>query len=96
MALILSKQVQVAQWVCQQVFGGTAVATHTVVDALAAVQAVDSAFDTTLTNAVAAVGGSTTIINGLAGVIPAPWSTRSAADKVMIGVGVLLARGGLV
>lgn len=74
----------------------TAVATINHSDILAAVQAIDNAFDTTLTNAVAAVGGSTTVINGLAAVIPAPASGLSAPQKTIMACYILLKRVGLI
>lgn len=65
-------------------------------DILAAVQALDSGFDTTLTAAATAVGGSTTIINALAASIPAPASGGSAQQKTVLACLVLLKRAGLI
>ena len=62
----------------------------------AAVSALDAAFDTTLSAAVTAVGGATTIINGLNAIIPAPFSGATAAQKTMLVCWVLMKRAGLI
>jgi hypothetical protein len=65
-------------------------------DIQAAAQAIDSAFDTTLSAAVTAVGGTTTVINGLAAAIPAPFSGASAQQKTLLACHVLMKRAGII
>jgi hypothetical protein len=65
-------------------------------DLLAAVQQIDSDWDTSLSAAVTALGGSTTIINALNASIPSPASALTAAQKTIIGCAVLPKRAGLL
>jgi hypothetical protein len=65
-------------------------------DIEAAVSAIDNAFDTTLSAAVIAVGGATTIINGLNAILPAPFSGATVAQKTMLVCWVLMKRVGLI
>ena len=95
MALTAAQQLALAQYAGQQFFHN-AVANFAVDHLQAAAAALDNAFDTTLTNAVAAVGGSATIINGLASVIPAPFSGATAQQKTMLACWVLMKRAGLI
>jgi hypothetical protein len=62
----------------------------------AAATALDNAFDTTLNNAVTAVGGTTTVINGLAASIPAPFSGATTQQKTLLCCYVLMKRAGLI
>lgn len=62
----------------------------------AAAAALDSAFDTTLNAAVAAVGGTTTVINGLNAIIPAPFSGATAQQKTLLCCYVLMKRAGVI
>ncbi len=71
-------------------------AVYSLDDLKAAAQAIDNAFDTTLNAAVIAVGGTTTIINGLASVIPAPFSAATAQQKTMLACYVLMKRAGII
>lgn len=84
-----------AQYASRKLFAAT-VATYGVDDVNAAVAAIDNALDTTLTNAVAAVGGTTTVINGLASVIPAPFSGATTQQKTMLLVYVVEKRAGII
>lgn len=106
MALNLANQQDVALKLAQALFGGvahphvplvTAVAHANSADLLNAVQGVDAAFDLTLTQAVNAAGGGTTVINGLAMSVTAPavggWTN---AEKAIIASYVLLKRAGLL
>ena len=95
MAMTALHQQACADWACAQLFASS-VAHFNRADALAAVQAIDNALDTTLSAAVIAVGGSTTVINGLAAVLPSPWSTGSVQEKTMIAVAVFLGRAGMI
>jgi hypothetical protein len=62
----------------------------------AAAAALDAAFDTTLSVAVTAVGGTTTVINGLNAIIPAPFSGATAAQKTLLACYVLMKRAGII
>lgn len=97
MALSLQVQTNIARTLATLVFptGTTAHASHA--DLLTAVQGIDSALDLTLTAAAGAVGGSTTIINGLAMSVTAPavgsWSNP---EKALILAAVVEGRAGLL
>lgn len=71
-------------------------AVYSTADIAAAAAALDNAFDTTLNAAVAAVGGSTTVINGLNAIIPAPFSTATAQQKTLLCCYVLMKRVGII
>jgi len=62
----------------------------------AAVAAVDNAFDTTLSAAVAAVGGSTTIANGLSGQITAAMPGASVSQQTLVVCYTLMKRAGII
>lgn len=62
----------------------------------AAAAALDSAFDTTLNAAVTAVGGTTTVINGLNAIIPAPFSGATVQQKTLLCCYVLMKRAGVI
>jgi len=76
-------------------FSGS-VANFNLDDLTAAATAIDNAFDTTLNAAVVAVGGTTTVINGLASVIPAPFSGATAQQKTLLACYVLMKRSGII
>lgn len=61
-----------------------------------AVSAVDAAFDTTLSAAVIAVGGATTIINGLSGQITASMVGATATQQTLLCCYVLMKRAGII
>ena len=83
-------------WVMNNYVATNVTATMNEAQIEAAVSAVDNALDTTLTAAVAAVGGSTTVINGLAAVMPAPFSGATVAQKTMLVCYVLMKRAGII
>ena len=62
----------------------------------AAVSAVDAAFDTTLSAAVTAVGGSTTIVNGLSGQITGSMPGASTTQQTLLVCYVLMKRAGII
>jgi hypothetical protein len=62
----------------------------------AAVAAVDNAFDTTLSAAVAAVGGGTTIANGLSGQITGAMPGASVSQQTLIVCYTLMKRAGII
>lgn len=63
---------------------------------MTAVNAVDSAFNTTLSAAVTAVGGATTIVAGLSAQITASMPGASAQQQTLLVCHVLMARAGLI
>jgi hypothetical protein len=71
------------------------VANYSVADLQAAAAALDNAFDTTLTAAVNAVGGGTTVINGLNAIIPSPFSGATVSQKTLLCCYVLEKRAGI-
>ncbi len=95
MALSDAQRLAVAQFAGQQLFRNS-LANFNIADLKAAATAIDNAFDTTLNAAVVAVGGSTTVINGLASVIPAPFSSATAQQKTLLACWVLMKRSGLI
>lgn len=62
----------------------------------AAAQAIDNAFDATLNSAVAAVGGTTTVANGMNAIIPAPFSGATVQQKTLLVCYVLMKRAGII
>jgi len=85
-----------AVWATVNFVAPNAVANFGLDDLQAAATAIDNAFDTTLSAAVTAVGGGTTVINGLASVIPAPFSNATAQQKTLLACYVLMKRAGLI
>ena len=95
MALTTADQLWVGQYAGQKLFTGV-VANFNVADLQAAAAAIDAAFDTTLSAAVTAMGGSTTVINGLVAAIPSPFSGATNQQKAQLACWVLLRRAGLL
>ena len=96
MALSAAQQQDVGRkWANINFVSAGVVANFSLADLQAAAAALDNAFDTTLTAAVAAVGGGTTVINGLNAVIPAPFSGATAAQKTLLCCYVLEKRAGI-
>ena len=83
------------KWANINFVSANALANFSLADLQAAAAAIDSAFDTTLTVAVAAVGGGTTVINGLNAVLPAPFSGATVAQKTLLCCYVLEKRAGI-
>jgi hypothetical protein len=96
MALSNTQTLATAAYWANQAFSATVTANFSLTDIQAAAAAIDNAFDTTLNAAVAAVGGTTTVINGLAAVIPAPFSTATAQQKTLLACHVLMKRAGII
>lgn len=96
MALTTQQKAQVAAYWANVVFTSAVTANFNTDDIAAAATAIDNAFDATLNQAVAAVGGTTTIIQGLASVIPAPFSGATAQQKTLLACHVLMKRAGLI
>lgn len=97
MALTAQQKIDCASfWVNASFVVPNVVASFSTTDIQSAVTAFDGALDTTLSAAVTAVGGGMTVINGLASIIPAPFSTASAAQKTLLLCYVLMKRAGLI
>lgn len=90
------KRIVSAYWANVNFVIAQAKAIYSLDDLIAAAGAIDNAFDTTLNNAVIAVGGTTTVINGLASVIPAPFSGATAQQKTLLACYVLMKRAGII
>ncbi len=61
-----------------------------------AVSAIDAAFDTTLSAAVTAVGGSTTVANGLSGQITASMPGATVQQQTLLVCYTLMKRAGII
>lgn len=85
-----------AYWANAVFTQGNTTAIYSLDKIILAIAAVDAAFDTTLSTAVAAVGGSTTIANGLSGQITASLPGASAMQQTLLVCHVLMARAGLI
>jgi hypothetical protein len=97
MALTTTQQQQIAAlWAFNNFVTPNAVAHFSLDQIIAAVVALDGAFDTTLSAAVVAVGGGTTVLNGLNAIIPAPFSTATTAQKTQLCCYVLMKRAGIL
>jgi hypothetical protein len=64
-------------------------------DALAAVQAVDAALDTSLSSTMASFGPNTTLEQAFGAVIPAPWSGLNQKQNSLVGGAVFTVRYGV-
>lgn len=95
-ALTTAQQRATAAYWASQVFSQTVTANFSLTDIQAAAAALDNAFDTTLNAAVTAVGGTTTVINGLNAIIPAPFSSATAQQKTLLCCYVLMKRVGII
>lgn len=97
MALTSEQHRTVAAYWAEQVFvGSNLTANFSLTDLRAAVQTIDNALDATLSQAVAAVGGTTTVVNGMASVIPAPVNGASAQQQTLLVCYVLMKRAGII
>ena len=95
--LTAAQQQATAVYFANQVFVlPNATATFSLTQIAAAVAAVDNAFDTTLSAAVAAVGGSTTIANGLSSQITASMPGATVAQQTLIVCHTLMKRAGII
>ena len=74
----------------------TATAIYNIDDLNAAIQAIDSAFDTTLNAAVSAGHGAQTIVVALNSVIPAPVSGATNQQKAELVCFAIMKRFGLI
>jgi hypothetical protein len=90
------KRIVSAYWADVNFGIAQAKAIYSLDDLIAAAGAIDNAFDTTLNNAVIAVGGTTTVINGLAAVIPAPFSGATVQQKTLMACYVLMKRANII
>lgn len=62
----------------------------------AAIASIDAAFDTTLADAVTAVGGATTVVNGLSMQITASMPGASTEQQTLLVCYVLMKRAGII
>lgn len=97
MALTAAQLHAVSQfWSQQQFVMASVTANFSTADLQAAAQAVDNALDATLNQAVAIVGGTTTVAAGLNAIIPAPFSTATVQQKTILVCYVLMKRAGII
>jgi hypothetical protein len=98
MSQLTSAQVaQTAQfWALQNFVTPNVTANFSLTQIQSAVSAVDAAFDTTLNAAVVAVGGTTTIVNGLSAQITTSMPGASAQQQTLLCCYVLMKRAGII
>jgi hypothetical protein len=96
MATLTPQQVYAtsAYWATKWFAAATAV--YSIDDLGAAIQAIDSAFDTTLNAAVSAGHGPQTIVQALNSVIPAPVSGATNQQKAELVCYAIMKRYGLI
>jgi D-lyxose ketol-isomerase len=85
-----------AYWALQNFVVPNVTAKYSLDQIQTAVSAIDAAFDTTLSAAVTAVGGSTTIANGLSSQITASMAGASVAQQTLLVCYVLMKRAGII
>lgn len=85
-----------ASWANTVFVLGKTTANYNLAQIQSAVSAVDAAFDTTLNAAVAAVGGNTTIANGLSAQITASMPGATVSQQTLIVTYVLMKRAGII
>jgi len=97
-SLTTQQQTQAAASVAAAMFGGVAnvVANFSLDQIQAAIAAVDVAFNTTLNAAVIAVGGTTTIANGLSAQITSSMPGATASQQTMVVCYTLMKRAGII
>lgn len=83
-------------WVLQNFVMPNVTANFNTTDITAAITAIDNALDSTLNQAVTAVGGTTTVANGMAAVIPSPFSGATATQKTLLVCYVLMKRASII
>jgi hypothetical protein len=98
MATLTPQQVRdtSAYWAHKWFVTGNLTAIYTLDDLNAAIQAIDSAFDTTLNAAVSAGHGPQTIIQALNSVIPAPLSGATNQQKAELVTFAIAKRFGII
>lgn len=96
MALTTQQTAAIAAYWADRAFTQSVVANFSTDQIQAAAAVIDSAFDTPLSTAVTAVGGSTTVINGMNAIIPAPFSGATAQQKTLLVCHVLMKRAGII
>jgi len=90
------QQACAAYWASINFVAANVTANYSLDQIQAAAAALDNAFDTTLSAAVTAVGGGTTVINGLNAIIPAPFSGATTQQKTLLCCYVLMKRAGII
>jgi hypothetical protein len=95
--LTVQQQQQTAAYWALQSFVVPHVTAHASLDnIITAVAAIDAAFDTTFTAAVIAVGGNTTIANGLSSQITASMPAATVQQQTLLVCYVLMKRAGII
>jgi hypothetical protein len=92
----IQQQQVAAYWALQNFVVPNATATASLDKIITAVAAIDAALDTTLTAAVVAVGGSTTLINGLSMQITASMPAATVQQQTLLVCYVLMKRAGII
>ena len=97
-SLTTPQVVAAASSVAAAMFGGVAnVTANFALDQIqSAVSAVDAAFNVTLSTAVSAVGGSTTIANGLSAQITASMPGATVQQQTLVVCYTLMKRAGII
>lgn len=96
-ALSAAQQMQVARvWADALFVVPKVTANYSLTQIAAAVAAVDTAFDTTLNAAVVAVGGTTTIANGLSAQIVVSMPGATAVQQTLVVTYTLMKRAGII
>ena len=83
-------------WANVEFVQAQATAVYSLDQITAAVAATDNAFDTTLSAAVTAVGGNTTIANGLSSQITGNMPGATAAQQTLLVCYTLMKRAGII
>ncbi len=83
-------------WANVEFVQARAVAVYSLTQIQSAVAAVDNSFDTTLSAAVTAVGGNTTIANGLSSQIIGSMPGATAAQQTLVVCYTLMKRAGII
>ena len=90
------QQATAAYWANQVFVVPNTIATFNLTQIAAAVAAIDVAFDTTLSAAVTAVGGGTTIANGLSAQITPSMPGATVAQQTLLVCHTLMKRAGII
>jgi hypothetical protein len=96
MATLTPQQVAQSAAIWSNKWFASATAIYSTDDLAAAIQAIDSAFDTTLNAAVSAGHGAQTIVVALNSVIPAPVSGATNQQKAELVCFAIMKRYGLI
>lgn len=90
------QQQTAAYWAFESFVRPNVTANYPLDHIVAAVAAIDAALDTTFTIALAAVGGNTTVVNGLSMQITASMPNATAQQQTLLVCYVLMKRAGII